>query len=194
MKNLVNDPMKSQETGITERIGIKETVTEPETKIGTKNVIVIVTVHVIVTEVGIAVVIMIEIEIMDVLVIGTVRGTMTMKLVKQTMIVGIHVIRIMIMSMGKQNMIVEDMVKENEVMIMVELMRIGGGMRVIMGTSILKLSMMTITGIIRAEDIMMIKVLWMTMIVIIIMLVKVAIWKNRSTVMIRKPEEAEESS
>ena len=187
--------MKSQETGITERIGTKETVTEPETKIGTKNVIVIVTttVHVIVTEVGIVVVIMIEIEIMDVLVRGTVRGTMTMKLVKQTMIVGILVIRIMIMIMGKQNMIVEDMVKENEVMIMLELMRIEGGMRVIMGTSILKLSMMTITDIIRA-DIMMKKVLWMTMIVIIIMLVKVAIWKSRSTLVIRKPEEAEESS
>ena len=157
-KNLMSGPMEGQEIGITKRIGTTETVTEPEIKRGKENVAAIVAliVHVIVKEVRTVPVVMIEIRIMDVLMIGIETGTVTMILLRQTMIVGIPVMEIMILITGKQNMIVEDMVKENEVMIMVPLTKIKGIMRLILGTS-MKPSMMTIMDITGAEDPMMTK-------------------------------------
>lgn len=190
-KNLVSDPMKGQETAITRRIGITEIVIEPETRRGTEVVIAIVTVivHVIAIEVRIVVVSMIEKGIMGVLVTGTEIGTVTMKLGKQTMIVGIPVIGIMTMITQKLNMIVAGMVRENEVMIMLEQMRNEDGMRMIMSTSVLKLNLMirvmTIMGITKGGDNMITKMLLGIMTVTII-------WKKMTTVTIEMPEEGED--
>lgn len=190
-KNLVSDLMKGQETAITRRIGITEIVIEPETRRGTEVVIAIVTVivHVIAIEVRIVVVSMIEKGIMGVLVTGTEIGTVTMKLGKQTMIVGIPVIGIMTMITQKLNMIVTGMVRENEVMIMLEQMRNEDGMRMIMSTSVLKLNLMirvmTIMGITKGGDNMITKMLLGIMTVTII-------WKKMTTVTIEMPEEGED--
>lgn len=190
-KNLVSDLMKGQETAITRRIGITEIVIEPETRRGTEVVIAIVTVivHVIAIEVRIVVVSMIEKGIMGVLVTGTEIGTVTMKLGKQTMIVGIPVIGIMTMITQKLNMIVAGMVRENEVMIMLEQMRNEDGMRMIMSTSVLKLNLMirvmTIMGITKGGDNMITKMLLGIMTVTII-------WKKMTTVTIEMPEEGED--
>lgn len=183
--------MKGQETAITRRIGITEIVIEPETRRGTEVVIAIVTVivHVIAIEVRIVVVSMIEKGIMGVLVTGTEIGTVTMKLGKQTMIVGIPVIGIMTMITQKLNMIVAGMVRENEVMIMLEQMRNEDGMRMIMSTSVLKLNLMirvmTIMGITKGGDNMITKMLLGIMTVTII-------WKKMTTVTIEMPEEGED--
>lgn len=190
-KNLVSDLMKGQETAITRRIGITEIVIELETRRGTEVVIAIVTVivHVIAIEVRIVVVSMIEKGIMGVLVTGTEIGTVTMKLGKQTMIVGIPVIGIMTMITQKLNMIVAGMVRENEVMIMLEQMRNEDGMRMIMSTSVLKLNLMirvmTIMGITKGGDNMITKMLLGIMTVTII-------WKKMTTVTIEMPEEGED--
>lgn len=71
-------------------------------------------------------------------------------------------------------------------------MRIEGGMNLIMGTSVLNLSMMIIMGVTKAEDNMIIKTIWVILIVTIIMLMRLVIWKRITIVMIGKPKETEE--
>lgn len=182
-KNLVSDPMIGQESGITEKRGTIEIVTEPETKrgIGIVAVIAIAIVHVIVIKAGIAVVIMIGIGIMDVLVTGTEIGIVTTKQGKQTLIVGIPEIGTMNMITWMQSMIVAGMANESVVIIMLEQMRIKGGMMLIGGASVLEVYLMTrtttIMGITEIGDYMMIKMHWV-MIVTIIMPMRVAIWKK----------------
>lgn len=156
----MSDPMEGQEIGITKRIGTTETVTEPEIKRGKENVAAIVAmiVHVIVKEVRTVPVVMIEIRITDVLMIGIEIGTVIMILLKQTVIVVIPVMEIIILITEKRNMIVEDLMKETEVMIMVLLTRIKGIMRLILGTN-MEPSMMTIMDITGAEASMMTKLL-----------------------------------
>lgn len=174
-KNLVNDPMTSLGTVIIERIDTIEIVIGPETRTGTEIVAAIVNVLVIVIEVKTVVVTMIEIGIMDVPVIGIVIGTEIMKPGRQTMIAAILVIGIMSMITWMLNLTVAGMVKKNEVMIMLELRRIGGGMMLI-----------------KVGDNMMIKMIWVIMIDTIIMLMRVVIWKKMIIVMIGMSEEAED--